>query len=189
MSTYRRSQGKNDWLLGLLIGALAGLLFGCCLGGGMLALSGSSKARTAAPAEPPASYDIEVVVEEDYINRIMVTSGSGTASPVPLTAGHLDLRPGGQADFQVQIEVGPLRPVFDGTVEFVVSDAGQLEVKLSSVRAGYLPVTAFVPASQTRAINQSIGQMLAERAGPFGLRFAGVTSDETTLRLYLALLP
>jgi hypothetical protein len=188
MSTTTRSQPKTDRLLSLLIGVFAGILLSCCLGGGtlMLAQSSGSPATTTA-AQPPANYDIEIIVEEDYINRTMVENASNAASSLPLAAGHLDIRPGGLADFTAQIEAGPLRPVFDGTLEFRTTDAGQLDIRFASVRAGYLPVTAFVPASQADAINLSINKMFAERAGPLNLRVAGVTSDETTLRFYLVI--
>ncbi len=189
MSGYTRSQPKTDRLLGLLVGTLVGLMFGCCLGGALLLFSGSEKSPSAAASQPPASYDLEVVVEEDYINRIMVESAGEMPSSVALEAGHLDVRPGGLADFAVQIDAGPVHPVFDGTLQFAATDTGELELRIASVRAGYLPVTAFVPASATEEINRSINLLFSERAGSFNLRVAGVTSDDTSLHFYLAIVP
>jgi len=189
MRTTPTHRSQTDRLLSLLVGALAGLLFGCCVSAALLGLSSSSPSPAPASAVPPAAYDIEVIVEEDYINRTLTENSANVASSVPLAAGHLDLRPGGLADFVVQIEAGSLRPTFDGTVQFQATAEERLEVRFARVRAGYLPVTAFVPASQAVAVNESINRMLAERAGPLNLRVAGVASDDTTLRLYLTVVP
>jgi hypothetical protein len=189
VSGRARRQAPSDRLLGGLAGALVGLMFGCCLGGGLLLLSGPEEAPPLAASQPPAVYDLEVVVEEDYINRVMVETSAGMGPGVPLEAGHLDIRPGGLADFVVQIGAGPLHPVFDGTLKFSATAAGQIELSIASVRAGYLPVTAFVPPGATAEINRSINLLFAERAGPFDLRVAGVTSDDSTLHFYLAFAP
>ncbi len=186
-TTTTARPAPTDRLLSLLVGALAGLLFGCCVGAALLVSTGSSSSPEPVASAPPVAYDIEVIVEEDYINRTLTENSANVASSVPLAAGHLDLRPGGLADFVVQIEAGSLRPTFDGTVQFLATPAGRLEVRFVTVRAGYLPVTAFVPAGQAAAVNEAIARMLAERAGPLDLRVAGVASDDTTLRIYLTL--
>lgn len=187
MSPYKRGVPYSDRLPMVLIGGLVGLVFTCCTGGLFLLGGGSSSAPNVA-SQPPAQYDIEVIVEEDYINRTMVENAAGVVSAFPLVAGHLDIHPGGRADFVAQVEIGPLRPVFKGTLAFQATDTGQLELRFSRVMAGYLPVTALVPAGQKRALNQALNRMIAERAGPFDLRIAGVASDETTLRFYLTVL-
>lgn len=182
-----RSSQKSDRVLGCLLGGALGMLFSCCLGIAALALGGSPPTIPAAP--PPPAYDIEAIVEEDYINRTFLESAAGLPTPLPLVAGHLDVHPGGQADFATQVALGPLRPVFRGTVALRATPAGELRVDLIEVRAGSVPVTALVPASLARAINQAVNQQVAERAGAAGVRVIGVTSDETTLRFYLASAP
>lgn len=163
------------------------MLFSCGLGMGALVLLGGTPTVTV-PSPPPA-YDIEAIIEEDYINRTIMESVAGFPTPLPLIAGHLDVRPGGQGDFAVQVEAGPLHPVFRGTVALRATEAGKLEVTLVEVRAGYVPVTAFVPAGLLTAMNQAINQQLTERVGATGVQLAGVTSDETSLHFYLVSAP
>jgi hypothetical protein len=159
------------------------MLFSCCLGVGALVLL--QNPREVATAVSPSAYDIEAIVEEDYINRTMLESASEIPMPLPLVAGHLDIRPGGLARFETQMDLGPLRPVFQGTVALRATQGGLLEVVIVEAQMGYLPVTAFIPSGLLIDINQAINQMLIERAGAVGVRVIGVTSDETTLRFYL----
>jgi len=182
-----RSSRKTDRTLGCLLGGVAGMLFSCVLGVSALVLLGSTPTVTALP--PPPAYDIEAIVEEDYINRTIMESVADFPTPLPLVAGHLDVRPGGQGHFAVQMEAGPLRPVFHGTVALRATEAGGLEVMLVEVRAGHVPVTAFVPAGLLTAVNQAINQQLTERVGATGVQLAGVTSDETSLHFYLVSAP
>jgi hypothetical protein len=187
MKTNTPRRQRSDRLLIVLIGALVGMFFTCCSGAALLLLLGSTPAATHAP--PPPAYDVEAIVEEVYINRSMLDSPDTIPSPLPLVAGHLDILPGGQAHFVSQMEAGPLRPVFEGTIRLQPSAAGGLEVEFLSVQVGYLPVTPLVPTSQITAINAAINQMLEERAGAVDLQVVGVTSDETTLHIYLAVAP
>ncbi len=138
-----------------------------------------------APAPPP-DYDIEVIIEEDYINRSMSDNLSGSPSPVPVLGAHLDVRPGGQADFIAQVELGPFQPVIHGTVALRATPNGQLEVEIVDVRLGYLPVTMFIPSGPIDQMNADINKMMLERAGGMQARVVGVGGDETTLRFYLA---
>jgi hypothetical protein len=187
MKTNTPGSQRSDRLLIVLVGALVGMLATCCSGVAVLLLLGVTPAAT--PAAPPPAYDVEAIVEEAYINRSMQESAITIPSPLPMVAGQLDILPGGQAHFVSQMEVGPLRPVFEGTIRLQPSPAGGLEVEFLSVQVGYLPVTPLVPTSQIAAINLAINQMVQERAGPIDLQVVGVTSDETTLHIYLAVAP
>ena len=184
--------GQSDRLLGCLLGAVAGLLFSCCLGVGGLMLVGESSPASApsSPQARPEAYDIQAIIEEDYINRTMVQNAARIPSPMSVVAGHLDIRPGGQADFTVQMDAGPLRPVFKGTIEMRATEAGELEIALVQVLVGNIPVTALVPADQFASVNESVNQQLVDRAAAAGseLRVAGVTTDDTSLHLYLVAL-
>jgi len=175
----------SDRTLGCLLGGLFGLLLALCLGIGVLALD----AGEGTPPEPPSAptaYDVEAVIEEDYMNRTFMESTATMPQPVPLTAGHLDVRLGGLADFAVQAQVGPFKPIFRGTVSFRATDGGDLQVALERVEVGRLPVTRLVPAGTLDDVNEDVNRQLKERAGSTGLRLVGVTSDDTTLHFYLA---
>lgn len=171
--------------LGCLLGGIVGMLLTLCVGIAMVALS---PAQDAPPEGPPApaSYDVEAVIEEDYINRTFLEAAATMPQPVPLTEGNLDLRPGGRGDFAVRAEVGPLRPVIRGTVLFRATADGDLQVILHAVRVGRLPVTGLVPEGVLEDVNEDVNRQLEERAGGAGLRLVGVTSDDTTLRIYLS---
>jgi hypothetical protein len=160
MNAKVRGGHRSDRLLILLIGGLVGMLLSCCLGTAILLLFNASPSD--APVLPPPSYDVEAIVEEEYINRTMLDSADEVPSPLPLVAGHLDILSGGQAHFVSQMEVGPLRPVFEGTIRLQPSASGGIEVEFLEVRVGYLPVTPLVPASQTEAINAAINRMVEE---------------------------
>jgi hypothetical protein len=171
----------------VLLGALVGMFFTCCSGTAVLLLLGTTPAATPIP--PPPAYDVEAIVEEAYINRSMFDSPVQIPSPLPLVAGHVDILPGGQVHFVSQMEAGPFRPVFEGTIRLQPSAAGGLELEFLSVRVGYLPVTPLIPPRQVTEINEAINQMLEERASAVDLQVVGVTSDETTLHIYLAVAP
>jgi hypothetical protein len=188
MSIKRRSASPSlpsDRTLGCLLGGVFGLLLALCLGIGLLALGRDAGAPPELPAAPEA-FDVEAVIEEAYMNRTFMESSATMPQPVPLTAGHLDVRPGGLADFAVQAQVGPLKPIFRGTVSFRATEGGDLRVDLVRVEVGRLPVTALVPEGTLDDVNEDVNRQLEERAGSSGLRLVGVASDETTLRFYLA---
>lgn len=161
------------------------LLTLCLAIGVLLFLPEDESATSGAGSGPPATYDVEAVIEEDYVNRTFLESTASLPQPVPLRAGHLDIRPGALADFAVQAEIGPLRPVFQGTVRFRATDAGELRVTLEEVRVGSLPVTSFVPDHVLDDVNEDVNRQLRERAGAAEMQLTGVTSDDTTLHFYL----
>ncbi len=173
----------SDRTLGCLLGAILGMLLTCLLALGVLALTGDDTPVSGPP--PPSVYDIEAIVQEDYINRTFLESTASLPQPVPLTAGHLDVRPGANADFAVQSQLGPLQPVFRGSVSFRATESGDLRITLTEVRVGHLPVTMFVPSGLLEEINQDVNRQLNERTGATDVRLIGVTSDENTLRFYL----
>ena len=178
-----RPKGISDHVLYGVLGAGVGMLFSCCLGVAVLALLGGSP--EVAMVQPPTEYDIEAIVEEDYINRTMLDNADSIPMPLSMVAGHLDIHPGGLGDFTVQMELGPLRPVFEGTVTLRATEEGWLEVEVVEVRAGYLTVTPFVPSGLTAEVNQAVNQMFAKRTAGTGVRLVGIASDDTTLRFYL----
>ena len=168
-----------------LVGLLVGLFGGVAGGAGLLLL------LDVAPAQLPASpttavYDIEAVVEETYINRVMVESANQMAGPVSFSEGHMDLRSGAQADFAVALQLGPLSPVVEGTVGFRATDDGaSIEVVLLDARVGRLRLTWLVPGGVLDDVNADIKRLLVDKIGSQGLRVLEVRSDDTTLRLYL----
>ena len=183
----RSSELLSDRALGCLLGGTLGMLLTCCAALGLLAWAGDTEPVSGPPA--PTAYDIEAIIEEDYINRTFLESTASLPQPVPLTAGHLNIRPGANADFAVQSQIGPLEPVFRGSVRFRATEFGELEISLNQVRVGLLPVTVFVPRQLLEEINRDVNRQLSERTGATDVRLIGVTSDETTLRFYLELAP
>ncbi len=172
-------------LLMALAGVLLGLLGGVVIGAMVLLL------LDAEPAEMPASttasaYDIEVVVEEAYIDRIMVESANDMAGPVSLTAGAMDLQPGSVAAVLAAIKIGPLEPVFEGTVGFrATDDRSSIEVLLLDARFGRLVLNRLIPSGVLDEINADIKRMIVDKVGSQGLSVLEVRSDDNTLRLYL----
>jgi hypothetical protein len=169
----------------ILVGLLVGLFGGVAVGAGLLLLLDVAPARL--PASPAATgYDIEAVVEEDYINRIMVSSANEMGGPVAFAAGHMDLRPGSIADFAVELAIGPLAPVVEGTVGFRATDDGAgIEVLLLDAKMGYLRLTRLVPARVLDDVNADLKRLLVDKLGSQGLRVLEVQSDDTSLRLLL----
>jgi hypothetical protein len=146
----------------------------------------SLRSPSLGPAlPPPTDYDIEAVIQEDYINRSMESSMSTLPSPLPIVAAHLDVRPGGQGEFTAKVRVGSFEPTIKGVAIMRATAAGQLQVQLADVRFGYVPVTIFVPQGPIDELNEAINVMMAERMGPLEARVIGVGGDETTLRFYL----
>jgi hypothetical protein len=168
--------------LGCLGGGGIGILVVCCLG---IAAVASLQRQAVESAPVPTEYDIEAIIEEDYINRSMETNTTGLPSPVPVVAAYLDVRPGGRGEFTARVRLGSFEPTIRGTAIMRSTPEGQLEVVLADVRLGYVPVTMFIPSGPIKEMNVAINQMMAERMGPLQARVIGVGGDETTLRFYL----
>jgi hypothetical protein len=164
------------------------MLVSFCLGISVLTLSGASP-QAPSPSTPPQDYDIEAIIEEDYLNRTFLESAARTPQPLPLVDGHLDVRPGGLADFAVKTDAGFVRPVFRGVIALRATETGGLDVELLQIRAGPIPLTAFVPGDLLDAIDEDVNRQLIERTGAADVRLIGVTSDETTLHFYLVSAP
>jgi hypothetical protein len=165
-----------------------GLLLGLILGAGALMMLDAEPGRLDPPVI--SDYDIQAIVEEDYINRIMIESANEMSGPVSLTAGEMDIKPGAVADFAVELEIGPLRPVFEGAVGFQATDDGtSVEVLLLDAQVGRLKLNRLVPDGALDSVNEDIKRLLVDRIGSQGLSVLYVDSDETTLRLGFGRLP
>ena len=175
---------RRPWLMALF-GLVVGGFSGAAAGAFALLLLDAAPAQL--PATRPAEvYDIEVVVEEAYIRRVMVQTADEMVGAISLAGGTIDLRAGGVADFAVEIRVGPLTPVIEGSVGFRATDDGtSVEVLLLDAVMGHLRLTGLIPGSVLDGVNADIRQLLADRFGAQGLRVLEVRSDDTTLRLYL----
>jgi hypothetical protein len=174
-------------VLGVLVGFFGGLSIGAAL---LLLLGAGSAPATTVPTASAvgtaATADIEAVVDEVYINRIMVESANDMSGPVSLAAGKMDLRDGGVADFAVALKVGPLNPVFEGVVGFRATDDGSsIEVLLLDVQLGRLRLKRLVPKGVLADINADIKRMLVDKIGSQGLSVLEVRTDDSTLRLFL----
>ncbi|MGC9347864.1 MAG: hypothetical protein ACP5JG_06985 [Anaerolineae bacterium] len=179
-------RGPALWLRNPLVMVAAGVLMGLCLGlilgTGVLLILDADPDRLAPPSI--SDYDIQAIVEEDYINRIMVESANEMSGPVSLTAGEMDIKPGAVADFDVELEIGPLHPVFEGTVGFRATDDGSsIEVLLLDAQVGRLRLNRLVPDGALDSINEDIKRLLVDKIGSKGLSVLYVESDDTTLRL------
>ena len=183
MSANRRTQNLDQWL-GCLVGGGIGVLLVCCLG--IATLMYLQRPASVSPPPEPSTYDIEAIIEEEYINRSMEQNMSGLPSPVPVLDAYLDVRPGGQGDFVAKVKLGSLEPVIRGTAVLRPTANGELEVKLVDVRLGYLPITVLMPSGPLDEMNVAINELMAERMGAMEVRVVGVGGDETTLRFYLA---
>lgn len=159
---------------GLLVGLFAGVL------GGWLLLNLLEATETAEPLPALPPYDIEIIVEETYINRMMLEGSSA------LVGGNVDLQPGGAATFAVQLAVGPFKPVVRGDAAFRMGGAGRLTVQLLRVKMGRLSLLRLIPRRAVAGIDDLVNDALVERVGSKGLEVVAVSSDESTLRLYLA---
>jgi hypothetical protein len=171
-------------LLAGVLGCVFGILFSCCLGVAVLSLLDTAPAVTPVTS-PPTEYDIEAIVEERYINDLLAEDTAGSQVPEFLVAGRVDVRPGGLIDFAVQLAAGPFRPLLHGTVALHVTEAGQLEVGLKALEAGRLSLATIVPDRLLARVNEEINEQLTERTTTLGVRLLGITSDETTLHVYL----
>ena len=171
--------------LGCLLGGVFGMLLTLCLGIGILALTPAEE--VPADGRPaPAEYDVEAIIEEEYLNRTFVESAATMPQPVDILAGQMDVQPGGRAAFAVQPRIGPLRPVVRGWLLFRATETGDLEISLGDVRLGRISVKAFVPNGVLDGVNREVNRQLDERTRPADLGLIAVRSDDTTLRFYLA---
>ena len=184
MNAKRKTENLDQWL-GCLIGGAIGILLVCCLGIATLMYVQRPASVSVSVPPMPSSYDIEVVIEEYYINSSMGDNTSGLPSPIPVVGAHFDVRPGGQGEFVAKVKLGALEPVIRGTAVLRPTVDGNLEVSLVDVRFGYLPITVFIPSGTLDEMNAAINQMMAERMGAMEVRMVGVGGDETTLRFYL----
>ncbi|MBN1921953.1 MAG: hypothetical protein JW892_11960 [Anaerolineae bacterium] len=170
------TQLKSGLLLlgGVFLGLVAGVV------GGWLLVRVLDKESTVGPLPPLPAYDMEVIIEETYINRVMLESSNA------LTAGNVDMQPGGAATFGVQLAAGPFKPVARGAVAFRADGAGGMAVQLLHVKMGRLSLLRLVPGSVMDEMNDIVNTELVGRVGSKGLEVVAVASDETSLRLYLA---
>ncbi|MGC9335535.1 MAG: hypothetical protein ACP5JJ_15400 [Anaerolineae bacterium] len=178
----------SDRTLGCLLGGILGMLLSCCLGIGVLMLSGAPPEASTAPP-PPSAYDVEAIIEEDYINRTFLNSVPALPQPVRLIDGYLDIHPGGVADFAARVDLGLVQPVFRGTIALEPTETGGLDVTLVHVSMGHIPVTMFVPRNLLEDVDQDVNRQLMERTGAADVQLIGLTSDETTLHFYLGSAP
>lgn len=168
-----------------LVGILLGLVVGFVLGVLALLLLDSGPAEMP-PAPSATTYDIEAVVEEDYINWIMVQSANDMGGPVLLAAGKMDLRPGAVADFAVVPQLGPFKPVVEGIVGFIPNqDGSSIEVKLLDVSLGRLHLNRLVPSGALDGINADIKRLIVDKVGSVGLSVLAVGSDDDRLWIHL----
>lgn len=160
---------------------LGGILIGLVLGiaGGWLVVNLLETTAEVEPLLPLPDYDMEVVIEETYINRMMM--GASDA----IVAGNVDVQPSGAAAFSVQIAAGPFKPVVRGDAAFRLDGAGGMAVHLVRVKMGRLSLLRLIPKSMLDRINDQVNAELVGRVGSKGLEVVGVASDDTTLRLYL----
>lgn len=64
--------------------------------------------------------------------------------------------------------------------------AGRLTVQLLRVKMGRLSLLRLIPRRAVASIDDLVNDALVERVGSKGLEVVAVSSDESTLRLYLA---
>jgi len=168
-----------------LVGILLGLFGGVVLGVLVLLLL-NSKPAEMRPASSLSTFDVEAVVEEDYINWIMVKSANEMGGPVSLAAGNMDLRPGAVADFAVVPELGSIKLVVEGAVGFVPNDDGSIiEVVLLDVNLGRLNLIRLVPREALDGINADIKRLIVDKVGAQGLSVLAVGSDDNALWIHL----
>jgi hypothetical protein len=172
----------SPWVM-MAAGLLLGFFLAVALGAGLLlTMSGEPRHFDGPPTSD--DYAIEAVVEEAYINRIFVDTAGGTSDLYALTAGHLDLKPGGVGEFRVRIEIGPLKPVVNGRVGFRPTQNGNsIEVVLLDVRIGRLQLVSLLPDGILKGANADIERLMVDKIGAHGLKVTGLRTDDTTLRL------
>ncbi len=162
----------------LLGGVFLGLLLG--VAGSWFLVNMLEKTAVVEPLPALPAYDIEVIIEETYINRVMLEANNSIVA-----AGNVDVKPGGTATFVVQLAVGPLKPIVRGDVAFRSDGSGGMAVHLLHVKMGRLSLLRLVPRSVTDDINDLVNDELVGRVGSKGLEVVGVASDDASLRLYL----
>lgn len=170
----------------LLIGLIGGLLLMCSCAGVYLATGDGS--GTGVEAAAPTAAAIEADLSEQYINRVFLANTSTYDSPMPITGGQIDVQPGNVLAFSVDLDspVGPLTAT--GSVTMTAVD-GLLDIRVQQVTVGRLPVTRlmrlFRPDLEAD-INAMANRQLLERASQVKLKLDAVTTDDTTLRVYLS---
>ncbi|MHB0875006.1 MAG: hypothetical protein ACYC5O_03055 [Anaerolineae bacterium] len=177
---------KTERLIVLLIGLIAGLLLCCSCIGVYLALGDS--AATPIEVAAPATTAIQADLSEAYLNRMFLSNTASFNSPVPITGGQIDVQPGNRIAFAVDLDT-PLGAITaTGAVTITVRD-GLLDIHIEQVNLGRLPVTRlmrlFRPTTEAE-INAEANRQLLERASQAKLGLEALTTDDTTLHVYLA---
>ncbi len=179
----------RDKTLAVLIGLIAGMLV-CCCGSGWFLASGSVS-PLAEPSQAPAGAAIEAAIAESYVNRTFVQSAADYPSPWPVYGGLVDVLPGNRVRFTVQVESPGGLVTVNGMITLAARD-GNLVIRVADVRLGQLPVTALARpflADLEAQVNQQANRQLRERMAQAGMTLAGVSSDDTQLRFFLAVKP
>lgn len=179
----KRNGGHVSTLATVLLGLVFGLVLGAGLGAGLLRMiSGEPRAFETPPVA--TEYAIEAVVEEAYINRILVDSANSMSGYALLANGHIDLVADGIGNYRVELQLGPLRPVVEGRVGFrPTHDGDSIELVLLDARMGRLQLVSVLPSAILDRANASIDQLIVDRLGAHGLKVIGLQSGEDTLRL------
>ena len=181
---------RTERLIALLIGAIAGLLLSCSCIALFLATASSGDATVVEATAPATLAPIQADLSEDFLNRTFLSNVATFGSPVPITAGRLDIMPGNRIAFTADLDtpLGPLQAT--GTVTIAVQD-NLLDIGIESVTLGQLPVTQlmrlFRPNTEAE-INAIANRQLSERAGQAGLKLQAITTDDTQLHVYLTTL-
>jgi hypothetical protein len=176
----------SDKTIALLLGLVAGMLL-CCVATLPL-LAAATRPAPAAPITPPADAVIEAALSEDYINRVFVRQALDQLGSLAPDEAQVDVTPGGRLTFVAHVPSPLGRLSVKGAVDIVVKDE-RLALRIAAVNLGQMPLAGLLrpllPALESR-LNDEANRQLMARAGPLKLRLIGVSSDETTLRFYLA---
>jgi len=178
----------SDRTLAVLIGLIAGMLVCCCSGGLLIAAGSSGTAVDVAQSPAPTDAGIRADIAESYLNRTFMDNAAGYPSPWPLKAGRLDVLPGNQMKFIVQVE-SPLGLMTVNGLATLTARDGELVIRIADVRLGQLPVTALMQAFQPdmeAQINEQANQQLRERTQMAQVKLLAVTSDDTQFQFFLA---
>ncbi|MGC9357972.1 MAG: hypothetical protein ACP5GX_08900 [Anaerolineae bacterium] len=181
MNTELLSNRLFMGILGGLLGLFVGLGMGLVL---ISVLEGDSEPVTWTPYAD--THDIEAIVEEDYINRMMLEVADDLDGPISLEGGHLDLRPGAEGSFEIKLKIGPLEPVVEGVAHFRPTSSGSIAVDLSRVKIGKLVLTNLVPQLALDEMNKQIETLIVERVGSRGVKIIDLSSDDVSLHLYMS---
>ncbi|MBN1260995.1 MAG: hypothetical protein JXB35_09980 [Anaerolineae bacterium] len=182
---------SGDWKSNVFVLVGLGVVAGLVAGGivGALAISVLDGTNTVEALPPVPDYDLEILVEEAFINRIMLEEGGGDGEGVSLVGGQVDLIADGRADFAVKLGLGPFEPVIEGQAAFRTSGDGGLAIELVEVKLGKLALTNLIPQSIVDQMGDLVNDELVGRVASKGLEVVAVSSGDTTLSLYLASTP